>query len=426
MPHRTFPRATLLAGFLMAAAAAALLPSQAAAEENWPEFRGPRGDGHARDARLPLTWSETENVTWKTAIHDKGWSSPVIWGDQIWMTTATPEGHEMFAICVDRASGKIVHDIKLWHVEKPAWMPDFNSYASCTPAIEAGRVYVHFGSYGTACLDTATGKILWQRRDLPCNHHRGPASSPILYGDLVILTFDGFDLQYLVGLDKHTGETIWKTDRNLKYNSDNGDIKKAFSTPTVFSINGRDLLISPSASATVAYDPRTGQEIWRVYSGGMNAAARPLFGNGLIYANSAASGFGTFAIRPDGEGDVTGTHLAWKFGRTSPKRPSQLLVDSLLFMVNDDGIAACVDAREGNLIWTHRLGGKYSASPLYNQGRIYFFDEDGETRVIEAAGEVKLLATNKLDSGCMASPAVAGDALFVRTKTHLYRIETKP
>lgn len=422
MQHRTFPCATLLLAGVFAAA----LATVAAADDNWPEFRGPAGDGHARGAKLPLTWSETENVTWKTAIHGKGWSSPVIWGEQIWMTTATPKGHEMFALCVDRASGEIVHDIKLWDVENPDWLPEMNSYASCTPAIEAGRVYVHFGSYGTACLDTATGKILWQRRDLPCNHHRGPASSPILYGDLVILTFDGFDVQYLVALDKQTGQTVWKTDRNLKYNSDNGDTKKAFSTPTVFSIGGRDQLISPSAAATVAYDPRTGQEIWRVYSGGMNAAARPLYGNGLIYANSAAGGFRTFAVRPDGEGDVTATHVVWKFLRTAPKRPSPLLVDSLMFLVNDDGIAACVDAREGAGIWTHRLGGKYSASPLYNQGRVYFFDEDGETRVIEASGEFKLLATNKLDAGCMASPAVAGDALFVRTKTHLYRIEEQP
>lgn len=422
MQHRTFPCATLLLAGVFAAAVA----TTAAADDNWPEFRGPAGDGHARGAKLPLTWSETENVTWKTAIHGKGWSSPVIWGEQIWMTTATPKGHEMFALCVDRASGKIVHDIKLWDVENPDWLPEMNSYASCTPAIEAGRVYVHFGSYGTACLDTATSKILWQRRDLPCNHHRGPASSPILYGDLVILTFDGFDVQYLVALDKQTGQTVWKTDRNLKYNSDNGDTKKAFSTPTVFSIDGRDQLISPSAAATVAYDPRTGQEIWRVYSGGMNAAARPLYGNGLIYANSAAGGFRTFAVRPDGEGDVTATHVVWKFLRTAPKRPSPLLVDSLMFLVNDDGIAACVDAREGAGIWTHRLGGKYSASPLYNQGRVYFFDEDGETRVIEASGEFKLLATNKLDAGCMASPAVAGDALFVRTKTHLYRIEEQP
>lgn len=422
MQHRTFPCATLLLAGVFAAAVA----TTAAADDNWPEFRGPAGDGHARGAKLPLTWSETENVTWKTAIHGKGWSSPVIWGEQIWMTTATPKGHEMFALCVDRVSGKIVHDIKLWDVENPDWLPEMNSYASCTPAIEAGRVYVHFGSYGTACLDTATSKILWQRRDLPCNHHRGPASSPILYGDLVVLTFDGFDVQYLVALDKQTGQTVWKTDRNLKYNSDNGDTKKAFSTPTVFSIDGRDQLISPSAAATVAYDPRTGQEIWRVYSGGMNAAARPLYGNGLIYANSAAGGFRTFAVRPDGEGDVTATHVVWKFLRTAPKRPSPLLVDSLMFLVNDDGIAACVDAREGAGIWTHRLGGKYSASPLYNQGRVYFFDEDGETRVIEASGEFKLLATNKLDAGCMASPAVAGDALFVRTKTHLYRIEEQP
>ncbi len=426
MQHRKFSCATLfLALGFLAACGALLATSNAAAAENWPEFRGPFGDGHAAGSNLPLTWSESENVTWKTPIHGKGWSSPVIWGNQVWMTTATPEGHAMFAICVDKESGKIVHDLKLWEVENPAWMPEMNSYASCTPAIEEGRVYVHFGSYGTACLDTASGKVLWQRRDLPCNHHRGPGSSPILYQDLLILTFDGFDLQYLVALDKATGKTVWQTDRNLKYRIDNGDIKKAYSTPSVFNIDGQDQLISPSAAATVSYNPRTGKERWRVYSGGMNAAARPLYGHGLVYANSAAGGFKTFAVRPDGDGDVTDTHVAWKFSRTSPTRPSLLLAGDLLLLVNDDGIAACIDARDGTAHWTQRIGGKFSASPLYNQGRVYFFDEDGETKVIEAAPEYKPLVTNKLDGGCMASPAVSGDALFVRTKTHLYRIESR-
>ncbi len=395
----------------------------AQAGENWPEFRGPSGDGHAADAKLPLTWSETENVTWKTPIHGKGWSSPVIWGNQIWMTTATPEGHAMSVICVDKTSGKVLHDFKLFDVKEPGFCPEMNSYASCTPAIEEGRVYIHFGSYGTACLDTATAKPLWVRQDLPCDHHRAPASSPILWEDLLILTFDGFDLQYLVALDKATGKTVWKKDRDLEYRIDNGDIKKAYSTPTVFEIDGKLQLISPSASATVSYDPRTGEELWRAYSGGMNAAARPLYGHGLIYANTAAGGIKTFAVKPGGSGDVTDSHIAWKFSRTSPTRPSQLLVGDELYLVNDDGIAAGLNAKTGEELWTKRLGGKFSASPLYSQGRVYFFDEDGETKVIKSGPEFELIATNKLDGGCMASAAVSGDALFVRTKTHLYRIE---
>ncbi len=393
------------------------------AAENWPEFRGPQGNGHAAEAQLPLTWSETENVSWKTPIHGKGWSSPVVWGSQIWMTTATADGHKLSVICVDKQSGKILHDFVLFEVEKPGFCPEMNSYASCTPAIEEGRVYIHFGSYGTACLDTATARPIWVRQDLPCDHHRAPASSPIIYENLLILTFDGFDLQYLVALDKASGRTVWKKDRNLEYRIDNGDIKKAYSTPTVFEIGGRQQLISPSASATVAYDPRTGDELWRVNSGGMNAAARPLYGHGLIYANTAAGGFKTFAVRPDGQGDITDSHVAWKFSRTSPTRPSQLLAGDFLYLVNDDGIAACLDAKTGEEQWTTRIGGKYSASPLYCQGRVYFFDEDGKTHVIQAGNEYKLLATNELDGGCMASAAVSNDALFLRTKSHLYRIE---
>ena len=259
----------------------------AVAEDNWPEFRGPHGDGHADAAALPLTWSETEHVRWKTAIHDRGWSSPVIWGDQIWLTTATQDGKQMFAVQVDRKSGAIVRDILVFSPAEPAYCIPFNSYASCTPAIEQGRVYIHFGAYGTTAFDTATGEKLWVRQDLPCDHFRGPGSSPILWHNLLILTFDGFDLQYLVALDKRTGDTVWRTDRNIKYETDDGDYHKAFSTPTVIRAAGREQLISPSAGATIAYDPATGRELWRVQSGGMNAAARPLFGHGLVFATTA-------------------------------------------------------------------------------------------------------------------------------------------
>src|SRR5689334_22957571 len=180
--------------------------------DNWPRFRGPDGDGHSDAKKLPLTWSETQNVVWKTSIHDRGWSSPVVWGDQVWLTTATEKGREMYAVCLDRATGKVVHDIKVFEVPNPDPLGNpMNTYASPTPVIEEGRVYVHFGSYGTACLDTKTGKRLWERRDLTCNHWRGPASSPILYRDLLILTFDGYDVQYLAALDKATGKTVWKT-----------------------------------------------------------------------------------------------------------------------------------------------------------------------------------------------------------------------
>jgi len=196
----------------------------ARAAENWPQFRGPHGNGRADKAKLPLTWSEKKNIVWKTPIHDKGWSSPVVWGDQVWLTTAKEDGKQLFAVAVDRASGKVLHDIKVFDVEAPSelWRK-FNSFASPTPAIEEGRVYVHFGTYGTACLDTKSGKTLWQRRDLHCDHFRGAASSPILYGDRLFLTFDGYDAQYLVALHKKSGETVWRKDRAIDYKTTDGE-----------------------------------------------------------------------------------------------------------------------------------------------------------------------------------------------------------
>ena len=394
------------------------------AAENWPQFRGPGGDGLSDAKKLPVTWSESQNVAWKTPIRGKAWSSPVVWEKQIWVTTAPPDGKQLFALCLDRDNGQIVHDVKVFDIADPQKSPvDKNSYASSTPVIEAGRVYVHFGAHGTACLDTQTAKILWTRQDLPCNHWRLPASSPILFEDLLILTFDGHDLQYLVALDKQTGKNVWKRDRNIAYKSDDGDIKKAYSTPSVFDIGGVRQLVSPSAGASIAYDPRTGDELWRVQSGGMNASCRPLFGNGLLYMNSPDGGINLFAVKPDGRGDVTGSHIAWKVTKGAPRYGSPLLLDHLLFVGSDQGVLTCVDATTGETVWQNRVGGVFTASPIAAAGHVYFFSEDGSATVIAAEREFKVLATNKLDDGFMASPAVTGNAIILRTKSHLYRVE---
>jgi outer membrane protein assembly factor BamB len=392
--------------------------------DNWPEFRGPTADGHADATGLPIHWSETENIRWKVAIHGKGWSSPVIWGNQIWMTTAPPDGKQRFAVCVDRMTGKILHDIKVFVDPQPAFCHPFNSYASSTPAIEAGRIYVHFGSCGTACLDTNTGEILWTRRDLPCDHFRGPGSSPMLYKDRLFLQFDGFDLQYVVALDKATGKTLWKQPRNIDYGTDNGDLKKAFGTPIVIKVQGHEELISPSASATIAYDPASGQELWRVRHGGMNVGARPLFGHGLLYVSTGeVTPFRLLAIRPGGHGDVTTSHVIWKQNKGVPNRASMLMIGDLFFMANEDGIATCLETQTGQVVWQKRLGGQFTASPVFADERMVFFDQEGMSHVLEAGREPKIVAHNRLDDGCMASPAVVGKALYVRTKTHLYRIE---
>jgi outer membrane protein assembly factor BamB len=402
----------------------ALLADSAIGDENWPRFRGPRADGRTDSTGLPTTWSETKNIKWKTPLHDRGWSSPVVWGDQIWVTAATEDGKTDFAICVDKSDGRIVHDLKLWENEKPSPLGnDVNGYASCTPVIEAGRVYVHFGSYGTACLDTATGKVLWQRRDLPCEHFRGPGSSPILFENLLIFHMDGFDHQYIVALDKATGETVWKTERDVDYGTDNGDVMKAYSTPIVIEAAGKLQLISPAAMSTFSYDPRTGKELWRIRYKTHSVAASPLFEHGLVYINTGFGKADLLAVKPDGSGDVTSTHVVWAAKQGIGSKPGQVVVDDLIFNVHDMGVASCLDAQTGDELWTKRLGGKFSAALLSGDGKVYFCDHDGTTTVVKPARQYVELAVNKLDDGCLASPAVTGKALIWRTRSTLYRIE---
>jgi outer membrane protein assembly factor BamB len=401
-------------------------------EENWPQFRGPKGDGHSDAKGLPLTWSETENVKWKTPISGKAWSSPVIWGGQIWLTTAPEEGTRLSAICVDKETGKIVRDIKLFDVVLPQYVHPFNSYASPTPVIEEGRVYVTFGSPGTACIDTQTGKKLWERRDFKCNHFRGAGSSPILHGDLLIMNFDGSDHQFIVALNKKTGETVWETKRSVDFQDlgadgkpqAEGDFRKAFATPHVAKVDGKDILLSSGAKAHYAYDPLAGKELWRVEERGQHSAAtRPVVGQGLIFIPTGFSKGQLLAVKPGGSGVVTDTHVAWRGKRSIPNKPSLLLVNELLFLVEDGGFASCLEAKTGKELWQERIGGAYSAAPVFVEGRIYAFSEEGKSVVFAAEREYKKLAESKLEDGFMASPAVSGKALFLRTKKALYRIE---
>jgi outer membrane protein assembly factor BamB len=403
-----------------------ILCSALHADDNWPAFRGPTGDGHSTAKGVPTRWSEKENIRWKTAIPGKAWSSPVLWGKQIWMTNAPADGTILSAICVDADTGKVLRDIKVFDNPRPAFCHDVNSHASSTPVIEEGRVYVHFGSAGTACIDTASGKILWTRRDLTCDHFRGAGSSPIIYKDLLILTFDGHDQQYVAALNKSDGKTIWKKDRNIKYPLDDGDWKKAYSTPRIVDVKGKPQMVSPSAEQTIAYDPATGEELWRVtHVKSMNASSRPVFGQGRFYLTS---GYGNqlLAVRPDGRGDVTNTHVDYIYRKGVPSRSSLLLLDDTMYMVTDIGVASCMDVEKGKEVTTVRLGGNFFASPTYADGKIYFFDSDkGKGFVVEANREMKILAENKLDAGCMASPIIVGKSIFVRTRTDLYRIEEK-
>jgi outer membrane protein assembly factor BamB len=420
------PRSRVLAlSLIVLCAATAQLRAQ------WPQFRGPDGMGTV-SGDLALTWAEDTNVRWKTAIHGRAWSSPIVLGSQIWMTTASEDGRELYGLAIDRESGKIVHDLKLFDVARPQYAHPFNSYASPTPVAEPGRVYITFGSPGTAALDARTGKVLWERRDLECNHFRGAGSSPIIFRDLLLMHFDGSDVQYLVALDKNTGKTVWRTPRSIDYKDlganglpkADGDFRKAFATPHIVTVAGEPLLVSLGSMAAYGYDPMTGKELWKIEErSNYSSSTRPVAGHGLVFYPSGWSTGQLLAVKPDGRGDVTATHVVWRVTQAVPKKPSLLLAGDLLFMINDVGIATCLEAKTGAVVWKSRLSGEYSASPILAGNRIYFFNEDGKTTVIEAGRAFKILAENLLDDGFMASPAVADGALFLRTRTHLYRIQ---
>ena len=400
----------------------------ASAEQNWWQFRGPSGDGHTTSTNLPLKWSEAEYVTWKTAIHDRGWSSPVIWGRQIWLTTATVDGRKLFAVCLDKVTGKIVYDLHLFDVVKPMRITKDNTYATPTPVIDERRVILHFGTYGTACLDTETGDVLWKRRDLNCDHEAGagPASSPTLVGDKVVVHVDGQDVQYIIALDKTTGKTVWKTLRSLEYSKFPVHHRKAYCMPALVPRGQGKQLVSPAGRGLYAYDPKTGKELWYVRHRGWSVAPRPVSGHGLVFATVDRDRPELWAIRLNGKGDVTDTHIVWRLRKGAPNKPSPVLHDGHLYTVTDGGVASCINPKTGEVIWQARIGGEYSASLLLSKGNIYCFDQDGTCLVFQAnPKEFKQVSKSELDDGCMSSPAVFLNSLILRTKTHLYRIQKR-
>lgn len=435
---RFYGKASLI--LVLSAGLLSLNPAIASAN-TWPDFRGPHADGHVPSSdstgavMLPTRWSETEHVAWKTAIPHKGWSTPVVWEDQIWLTTATEEGNDFFVIALDAKTGAVLHNRHIIQCEEPEPLGNaVNCYASPSPVIEDGRVYVHFGSYGTVCLDTATCGILWMRKDLPCRHFRGPGSSPIIFEDSLILTFDGIDQQYLTALDKKTGKTLWRTDRSTNwtdYDAEGklireGDRRKAFSSPVVVLQNGEPLMLSVGSSATFGYDPRTGEEIWKVEQVGFTTSTRPVWDGERLFTATGYGGKELWAIRTDGKGDVSKTHVDWK--RTEkdiPDTPSPILVDGLLYTVSNRGQLTCMESATGEEIWKGRIGGNYIASPIYTDGLLYIFNSQGSGHIVKAGRTFEVIAENVLDAGLMASPAVDGNALILRTKTHVYRIESK-
>ncbi len=402
------------------------------AQGGWTEFRGPTGDGQTTAGQLPLEWSETNHVRWKTPIHGRGWSSPVVLDGQIWLTTAAEDGTELFVLRLDAATGRVTLDKKLFHVDEPQFAHKFNTYASPTPVIEGNRVYVTFGSAGTACLDTDTGRVWWARRDLPCDHWRGAGSSPILWRNLFLLHYDGADLQYVVALDKQTGQTVWKTDRSVDFKDLDatgrimleGDLRKGYSTPLIIELEGKPAMLSLGSRALYLYDPATGREFWQATNYNCHSGTcRPLYIDGIAYVGWGFPRGELSALQVGAAGWQQAPEESWRITRNVPSKPSPVVVGDLLFMVDDGGVGTCVDIRTGEEVWRQRIGGNFSASLLAAGDRVYCFNEEGVATVLKAGREHMVLATNRLDEGFLASPAVDGNALILRTRTHLYRIE---
>jgi outer membrane protein assembly factor BamB len=390
-----------------------LLPLFALAE-NWTEFRGPTGQGHSRESGLPLNWSETENVAWKVSVPGRGWSSPVLVDDEIWLTTAMDDGRSLRVLCFNRDTGRIMQNVEVFQLTDPGAVHQKNSHASPTPILEGDRIYLHFGSHGTACI-TRSGQIVWKMQELKYYHRHGPGGSPVVYGDLLIVSCDGYDIQFVVALDKHTGKIRWKSPRKGY---------QAYTTPLTIQVEGKDQLISPGAYRAVAYEPLTGKEIWSVrYGEGYSNVPRPVYGHGLVFICSGFEQAELLAVRPDGRGDVTDSHIAWSLKRAVPLTPSPLLVGDELYLVSDNGIASCLDAKTGKAHWQQRLGGNYSAPPIFADGRIYFLNEEGESVVIEPGKAFKKLASNQLDGQTLASMAVSGRSIYIRSASHLYRLQ---
>ena len=404
-------------------AAIAFLAGSAAHAADWPQFRGPTGQGHAPGEAVPLEWSETENVTWKTPVPGLGWSSPVVADGRLWLTSALIEpntGSSLRLLAFDAETGSPVLDVEVFDSSEVYPLNPKNSLASPTPVLDPDgeRVYVHFGATGTAAVSTA-GDILWRTR-FPYISQHGNGGSPILHDGRLIVSIDGYDTAYLVAVDARTGEERWRSVRP-------DPVSQAYSTPIVVDVGGREQIVNVSAFRTSGHDPASGRQVWEVvYPRGFSNVPRPVSGHGLVYVSTGFQQPTLLAIRADGAGDVTRSHVAWQLRRGAPLTPSPILVGDELYIVTDFGIATCVDALTGEIHWQERLGGNHSASPVFAGGRIYFQNERGVTTVLEPGTEFDVLARNRLDGSMLASMAVSDGAMFLRTDTHLYRIEERP
>lgn len=392
--------------------------------EDWPQFRGPTGQGHVTGA-IPTAWGEGKNVAWKVTLPGQGWSSPVLAGGKAWVTAAVPTGKgkglSLRVIGVDLRTGEKRHDVELFAIDKVDPLHARNTPASPTPAVAGGRLVASFGSAGVGCVDVATGKVLWRSEKYKVNYETGAGSSPVPCKGRVILTCDGADKQFVVALETATGAEAWRAERPAAAKKPANE-RRAFSTPLVITVGKKDQVVVPGAQAVYSYDPDTGKELWRVTYTGFSNVPGPVFAGGLVIVSSGYYAHELLAIRPDGSGDVTATHVAWRYKRAVPNVPSPVVVGGRLVMVSDLGMATCLDAKTGEEVWVKRLGGNYSASLLARGDTIYAFADDGKAVLFRAADRFEELARNELKGRVQATPAAAGDSLIVRTNTALYRL----
>ncbi|PHS00745.1 MAG: hypothetical protein COA78_23615 [Blastopirellula sp.] len=393
------------------------------AEDYWPQFRGPTGQGHSTAVNVPTSWSETENVQWKVEVPGLGWSSPVVKDGRIWLTTAAEEGKSLRLLSFDLKTGKSLKDIEIFQVAEPSKIHNKNSHASPTPLLEADCIYVHFGTHGTACVKE-DGTVVWSI-DLDYKHGHGSGGSPVLFEDLLIITCDGIDAQFMVALDKHTGKEKWRKKRDhLSEARRNGEknAPQGYSTPLLIPYKNTTLLLSTGVDHVAAYDPRTGEEIWWSEYDGYSVIPRPVVAHDMVFVTSSYNKPVFYGVRLGGKGNVTESHIAWTLEKGAPHSPSPIVVGDEIYIVSDRGIGTCLDAKTGEQHWQERLGGNYSASPVYVGGLIYFQDEKGTTIIIEPGTELKEVARNTVEGRTLATFTPINNALLLRTDTHLYRI----
>ena len=397
--------------------------------QDWTKFRGPTGDGHVTVKSIPLKWSDTENVKWKVSVPGKGWSSPVISKGKIYLTSAVAEGdnqdaadvsRELRVICYDSSNGKEIWDAKVFE-QKPLKRPIHhkNSHASPTPIIEGGKVYVHFGHMGSACLDLK-GKILWKNNELKYDPIHGNGGTPIIVDNLFFYSADASTNPFVVALDKNTGKVLWK-----KLRSETAQSRKfSFSTPTLISMGGSSQIISPASGAVFSYDSKTGEELWSVDYGGWSVIPKPGVYKNMIYVGTGYERAHILGIRVDekSKGNVTESHVEWEITKRAPNTPSFMVVDDLLYFISDGGIATCVEPLTGEIIWQERTAGPISASPVHFNGMIYFLDEQGKTTVIKAGRKFEIIAENKIKERTLASFGVSEGAIYIRSEKSLFRI----